>query len=129
MSFAFVRYLSFKLFFASILCTALFDTGAKSNYMSYDLAIKIGPALEEGVGFVISPLSILPKKCCCFYVLKINNVSLVRSLRFIPDLQQLKMLTIYFLILYLNTLSTFKVFMLIALCCIVIKDVIKARYY
>ena len=37
-----------------MLCTALIDTGAVSNYMSYDLAIRLGFTLERGAGNILA---------------------------------------------------------------------------
>ena len=45
---------SFNLVDNSTLCTALIDTGAISNYMSYDLAIRLGFSLEGGVGVILA---------------------------------------------------------------------------
>ena len=36
------------------LCTALIDTGAISNYMSYNLAIRLGFTLEEGTCVILA---------------------------------------------------------------------------
>ena len=45
---------SFNLVDNSTLCTALIDTGAISNYMSYDLAIRLGFTLEGGIGVILA---------------------------------------------------------------------------
>ena len=37
-----------------MLCTALIDTGAISNYMSYNLAIRLGFSLEGGFGVILA---------------------------------------------------------------------------
>ena len=45
---------SFNLVDNSTLCTALIDTGTISNYMSYNLAIRLGFTLEGGVGVILA---------------------------------------------------------------------------
>ena len=46
--------ISFNLVDNSTLCTALIDIGAISNYMSYNLAIRLGFTLEGGIGVIFA---------------------------------------------------------------------------
>ena len=45
---------SYNLVDNSTLCTTLIDTGAISNYMSYNLAIRLGFSLEGGVSVILA---------------------------------------------------------------------------
>ena len=53
------------------MCTALIDTGAISNYTSYNLAIRLGLTLEGGIGIILANGT----NAESFYHLRKKNIS------------------------------------------------------